>query len=459
MVEVQQKEAIRGSAPAFAEHEANPSLDPNHGAKGLQSDIEGRLRPGVNEPASSPSSDQEIPSRPSSRTVRRILKITAGLAIVAVFGWLPLKALWQISSVEAVINARIVTLRSPIDGGVTSKSGHSTALSVVNEGEVILRIVNARGDRIRLDDLRRQLSRLNNERPSLAAKLVAAQAAQQDLARQASQFREGRILQLEARIAEIQSAIEAATYRREEAAAAVERASSLIKSGSVSTVELARLAREQSIAQQTEIGARRRLDAAKVEVTAAKSGTYLGDSYNDRPSSVQREEEMRQRAQDLTADLMHADAEIDWLSHEIESEQLHYISRSEADIVAPVSGRIWEMMTSSGEDVRAGQALLKLLDCSGAVVTANVTEAVYNRLRLGEQANFEPNDGSPAIQGSIVNLTGASGAPANLAINPDVLNKEPYRVTVSMPGADATGKDCAVGRTGRVVFNKDTPNQ
>jgi multidrug resistance efflux pump len=351
-----------------------------------------------------------------------------------------------------------VTLRSPIDGGVTSKSGYSNGSNIVNEGNVILRVVNARGDRARLDDLRRQMSRLENERPSLAAKLVAAQAAQQDLARQASQFREGRILQLEARIAEIQSAIEAAAYRREEAAAAVERASSLIKSGSVSTVELARLTREQSVAQQTEIGARRRLDAANVEVTAAKNGTYLGDSYNDRPSSVQREEEMRQRAGDLTADLVHADAEIAWLSHEIVSEQLHYISRSEVDIIAPVSGRIWEMMTSPGEDVRAGQALLKLLDCSGAVVTANVTEHVYNRLRLGEQASFEPNDGSAEIQGSIVNLTGASGAPANLAINPDALNKEPYRVTVSMPGIDAMGKDCAVGRTGRVVFNRETSN-
>jgi multidrug resistance efflux pump len=239
----------------------------------------------------------------------------------------------------------------------------------------------------------------------------------------------------------------------------VERAASLIKTGSVSTVELARLTREQSIAQRTETGAQRRLDAAKVELTAAKNGTYLGDSYNDRPSSVQREEEMRQRGEDLKADLMHADAEIDWLSHEITSEQLHYISRSETDIKAPVTGRIWEMMTSPGEDVRAGQALLKLLDCSGLVVTANVTENVYNRLGLGEQARFEPNDGSTAIQGSIVNLTGASGAPANLAINPDTLNKEPYRVTVSMPGIDETGKDCAVGRTGRVVFNKDASNK
>ncbi|MDI2111533.1 HlyD family secretion protein, partial [Bradyrhizobium sp. Mp64] len=64
-------------------------------------------------------------------------------------------------------------------------------------------------------------------------------------------------------------------------------------------------------------------------------------------------------------------------------------------------------------------------------------------------------DGSAALQGEIVNLTGASGAPANLAINPDALNKEPYRVTVSMPALDTTGKDCAVGRTGRVVFNAD----
>ena len=93
--------------------------------------------------------------------------------------------------------------------------------------------------------------------------------------------------------------------------------------------------------------------------------------------------------------------------------------------------------------------------CSGAVVTANVTERVYNGLQLGEQASFEPNDGSAAIKGSIVNLTGASGAPANLAINPDTLNKEPYRVTVSMPYLDATGKGCVIGRTGRVVFNHD----
>jgi multidrug resistance efflux pump len=316
------------------------------------------------------------------------LKIAIGLLIVAVFGWIPLLAIWQASSIEAVVNARLVTLRSPIDGQVTTKSSLPAPVSMIAEGDTILRVVNSRGERTRLDDLRRQLSRLEAERPSLSAKLATAKAAQENFARQASQFREGRILQLEARIAEIQSSIEAAVARREEATAAVERATSLAKSGTVSTVELARLTRDRSSAQQTETGARHRLDAAKVELTAARQDTYLGDSYNDRPSSVQREDEMRQRVADLTADLAHSDAEVNWLNGEIASEQLHYISRSEANIKAPVAGRIWEMMTSPGEDVRAGQPLLKVLDCSGAVVTANVTEGVYNRLQLGELTSF-----------------------------------------------------------------------
>jgi multidrug resistance efflux pump len=348
------------------------------------------------------------------------LKIAVGLAVIAVFGWLPLRAMWQNSSVEAVLNSRLVTLRAPIGGRVVAASDIIKDRAELDAGTLLLRVVNSRGDRTRLDDLRRQKSRLENERPSLAIKLASAQAAQQDLARQAALFKDGRILQLEARIAEIQTSIEAGVARREEASAAVERASSLAKSGNVSAVELSRLTRELSVAQQTELGARKRLDAARVELTAARTGSFLGDSYNDRPSSVQREEEMRQRAHDLDADLLHTDTEIAWLANEIIVEEVRFGDLSVAEIKTPVAGRIWEMMTSPGEDVQAGQPLLKVLDCRGAVVTANVTESVYNRLQLGDHATFEPNDGAGPISGTVVNLTGAAGAPANLAINPDV---------------------------------------
>lgn len=430
--------------PAEQEHagtseRGEASLD----ALGLRRTLEERLT--EEKPA-------EAPPPPPNRTLKRIFKAVAGVAIVAVFGWLPLQALWQTSSVEAVVNSRLVTLRAPIDGQVVSATRLSTERNVVEEGTVILRIVNSRGDRARLDELRRQRAKLENERPALAAKLASAQAAQKDLARQAAQFRDGRIRQLEARIAESESTIEALVARHEEASAAVERAASLVRSGSVSTVELGRLTRERTFAHNTELAARKRLDATRIELEAAREGTYLGDSYNDRPSSVQREEEMRQRVDTLNADLAQIDAEIGGLSSEIGSEEYRYNNLAEAIVKLPVTGRIWEIMTAAGEDVRAGQPLARVLDCSSTVVTANVTERVYNRLQIGAPARFRPADGSAEVAGTIVNLTGSAGAAANLAISPDALSKEPYRVTVAISQQDAEAKDCKVGRTGRVIF-------
>jgi multidrug resistance efflux pump len=422
----------------------------------LPPELEGRLGPDETEiPSGNDAPAAKVAQSSRRRTLRRAMKAAAGIAIVAVFGWLPLKAFFQPSSVEAVVNSRLVTLRSPIDGKVSAGSNLSGDLGIIGEGTLILHVVNPRGDRVRLDDLRRQMSRSVNERPSLVSKIASARLAQKDLTRQAALFTEGRIRQLEARIAEIQTSIETAAARREEATAAVERASSLIRSGSVSSVELGRVTREQTVALQTETGARRRLDATQVELTAVREGTFLGDSYNDRPSSVQREEEMRQRAEGLTADMAQADAEIAWLAGEIASEQLQYISRSEAEIKVPVAGRIWEVMTAPGEDVRAGQPLIRLLDCEGAVVTANVTESVYNRLQVGSVAHFRPSDGGPELDGTVVNLTGSAGAAANLAINPDALSKEAYRATVSVPSLNQGSNDCAVGRTGRVIFSAD----
>src|SRR5260370_25449088 len=128
----------------------------------------------------------------------------------------------------------------------------------------------------------------------------------------------------------------------------------------------------------------------------------------------------------MTAENGEGDGGMGWLGGEIASEQFQYISRSEAEIKVPVAGRIWEVMTATGEEVGAGQPLIRLLDCTGAVVTANVTESVYNRLQLGSVAHFRPSDGGPELDGTVVNLTGSAGAAANLAINPDALSKEAY---------------------------------
>src|SRR5262249_49098214 len=100
-----------------------------------------------------------------------------------------------------------------------------------------------------------------------------------------------------------------------------------------------------------------------------------------------------------------------------------------------------------------GQELMRVLDCSGTVITASVGETAYNRLRIGDPARFHLRGEHTQYQGRIIGLTGVASAPANLAIQPSALAKEPYRVTIALPEL-AKEKQCDIGRTGGVTFDK-----
>jgi multidrug resistance efflux pump len=382
----------------------------------------------------------------------RLIKVGVGLALVVVFGWMPLQTLLVASSVEAIVNSRIVTIRSPIDGIVAAAPHDFKAWSGA-KGAPVLRVVDDKADRARLDDLRRQLGNLEDGRPSLARRLDLAQASLDDLTQQTQQFAAGRIRQLSARIEGLNHDMAAGAARFEEADAALIRADALIKSGAMSVAEAGRLRRDKIVAAENQASARQKLEEASVELDAANKGFFLGDSYNDRPDSAQRAQDMRLRVGDLAAALEVRDAEIKRLRVDVADEAARYQNRSDVEVALPVSGRVWEMLTAPGEHVSRGQDLIRLLDCSSAVVSANVSESVYNRLQVGSPVTFRPSSGGEDYAGTIVNLTGIAGAPANFAILPSTLLKEAYHVTVAVPGI-AEGDACGVGRTGRVIFEK-----
>jgi hypothetical protein len=93
-----------------------------------------------------------------------------------------------------------------------------------------------------------------------------------------------------------------------------------------------------------------------------------------------------------------------------------------------------------------------MVDCAQTVVTAAVSEAVYNQLVPGMEAMFTFREGGDPLPGRVAQLTGIASASANLAITPSDLRAESYRVVVDVPGL-AGGDGCALGRTGKVVFN------
>ena len=123
-------------------------------------------------------------------------------------------------------------------------------------------------------------------------------------------------------------------------------------------------------------------------MNSAKSGSFLGDSYNDRPRSSQRADELQQQVVELSAQLTEKQLMIRQLKKEIDVERDRLQVNSDAQVLAPSSSAVWELLTAPGEHVQRGQDLMRLLHCNAALVTAVVSETVYNRLQIGTSATF-----------------------------------------------------------------------
>lgn len=380
----------------------------------------------------------------------RVLKSMLGVLVVVAVGWMPVSTLLVTASTEAVINARLITLRAPIEGQIQSLSGVGVG-GELQPGAVLVNIENPRADRSRLDDLSRMTAEVESEIKGLTARKAYLEAAKGVLTAQTRAFQAGRIERIAARTSELKSEISAAEARRDEAAQALARAQALVDSGSISSVALDKLKRESIVAAQVHNALGHRLTGEQVELDALRDGIYVGDSYNDRPQSQQRADEIAARLSEVSAALSEREARLAVLRQDIGAERQRYEARAAAAVTAPVRGSVWEVMTAPGETVVSGQELMRVLDCAQAVVTATVGETAYNQLHVGAPATFRFKGESTDHEGRIVSLTGMATAPANFAIQPSALAKEPYRVTVALPGLN--NGPCRVGRTGRVTFS------
>jgi multidrug resistance efflux pump len=379
-------------------------------ARGAGLDVAGRLTAVRDAFARLRSPKRREPSERTARLWRalggrHLLKMPIGLAIVLAAGFLPVRAFLETTSTEALINAHLITLRAPIDGDIAAVPDLPPIGTQMQPGTLVLRILNWGADRTRLDGLRRLIDRLEGERNALISRRDGLKALHAELLEEAPLFKSGRAGRLQERMAEKngKGADPAATGEK---AHAVERS------------------------QASKRGASR-IASGKARRNAAA---------------------VAQRLSEVTSAIDEHEARLASLRSDL-GEEIKRLSRlASAELIAPVRSTIWENPTAPGQSVVRGQDLVRLLDCSELVVTAAVGESAYNRLRIGDPARFRFHGESADHDGRIFGLSGVATAPANLAIQPATRAREPFRVTVALPGL--TVDPCAVGRTGRVTFAK-----
>jgi multidrug resistance efflux pump len=385
-----------------------------------------------------------------SLLTQRFSKTVLGLGIVAVLGAVPVQKLLPSSGVEAVVNARVVTLSAQIDGVVQAGPSLLEVGTSFGRGDVLLNITNERADRSHADDLAREIQRLTDERPGIVERLADARMRLVDLTEQMRIFTEARTLQLEARQDELRAELAAAQARNEEANTTLERFATLAGKGWTSRAQLNQAQRDGSIAEKSQAAAQKRLEAVGVELAAAQRGVFVGVGSGDRPRYMQRTDQLEQQISNLAGTLAERDQRLVRLNEQLAAERSRYRLVAAADMAAPAKGRIWETPVSPGQQVHRGQEVLRVLYCDRPLITALVSEPVYNQLQVGSAARFLPRGDQQELVGRVIRLSRVS--PSNLAIQPSAAPRESYHVAVSVPKL-ADGEGCLVGRTGRLRFD------
>lgn len=384
----------------------------------------------------------------------RWVRLGLGLIVVALGLYVILGEQFSGTSADAVINAQVLTLRAPIDGQL-ALAVHPLGARV-DEDEYLASIKDPRPDDTRLLDLERTAGRLAIEVEAMKRRSEALQATRAEYQKQATAYRDGRVSQIEARLGEANSALEAAQARLSEAEARFHRSSELGQRGFQSKAELDRSRSAFQVATKDVAASRDRIRYLTIELDAARQGTFLGDSYNDIPYSQQRIQEIGLQLAELDADIQEATQRLTSLHRQVDNERLRVNRFTNARIAAPVRGILWEVMAANGEYVRKAQDVLRMVDCTSTIVSASVRESLYNRLKVGDTAQFLLSGNDRLFHGTVARLAGAGAESIyrSLAIGPSKEHLKRFDVTLIFPELDADPRlSCAVGRTGRVTFS------
>lgn len=334
------------------------------------------------------------------------------------------------ASADAVINARVATVRAQIAGDVSLQP--RLLGSTVSQGEALGSIRDSLVDAVRLEDLQRERATASAELARSQAEIQALEASLRDLSARQDDYQAERVAQLEAEL-------EIARLEAELAGPAV--ADDADAPQTVSSIQGA-------IAQQ-------RIRIAEIALEAARAGRYLGDGFNDAPFSEQQIVLRELRLAELNAAANQQASILEALDARVDSERLRVNRLDSRQITSPVNGRLWELLSEDGEIVQRGQDLLRIVNCDATLVTLSVTESVYNRLSIGNAARFRMREDGRIFDGTIIRLAGAGAATIyrNLAITPSQRHLERFDVTLLVPALRQDPQlACAIGRTGRVFF-------
>jgi len=387
--------------------------------------------------------------------IARGLKLFTGVGAAGFGIWAMAGSFASSDGAPAVVSGQTAIVRASQDGYISLDALRRG--SVVHSGAAIgTLLLSPTGDNNSSKYM--TLVQTRGRVDAIEAEIATLQAQIRDLQARTEKNRVARIDELNSKLAQANAAIGAAQAKESAANAILGRQQKLYSIGYTVKASVEAAKSTADAAQLDRTAAEKQIATLQVQLSAARDGTFLQDAYNDAAYSQQRADQLRLRVADLEAESHQQNHLLKLL--EGDARQTNASDRSaEANlsvpVLSPASGIVWSV-TNSGQYVRAGDEIARVVDCSQLSANATVSAREYAAVRDGDRAVFRQEDQEQPWKGTVAwagvpesNETPAS-IPATLAPGP---NNSQYRIIVTLDDA-SNATNCPAGKFGRVIFER-----
>ena len=394
---------------------------------------------------------------------KQTMRIVAGLACL--FGAVVIIAphLTNYVSRAAVVNAPILSVKSPFDGSLLSDA--LTPATPVLPSTAIVKLRASRTSRTELARLEARMNTLTREEETLARQIATLSALDAQLLDRVEEMKKHAELMLRAQLGGLNGERAAAQERQSRLERDGERLERLAANGSAPHTQATRATSLAAEAQGEVIRLTAAVQETRREIASIANGILPGLGTEDGSYAQQRRDEIAIRLADLHSRKDRMSAQHAGLAEEAEALREEVDRLDLFAPVLPTGTVVWSATPAKGSVVAAGDEVLQLLDCSRRFVEVFMHESAFEAISPGDTARVRLHGSNESFDATVEALRGAGSQRAigQLAAEPESVSEGSLSVLLRLAPADVAKKGvaesfCDVGRTAEVHFDRGLGN-
>ena len=391
-------------------------------------------------------------------SVGHLARITLGVVILLIIGFVYLPHLFYTYSITAIVSAPVISITSPIEGVL--KDAPPVMGTELAMGDVIGVVENPRFDRKGLDDMLTEMKGVQEKILAMNEEKDKLEGLKIELVKSFDAYRGSLEERLELDIQRAQERLKELHDTTYESKAEYLRKSKLYKKGVVAGNQADTAFFNAERATESARQARLEIERLQAQLKSLQAGIFINtDGRTDVPYQQQRIDDIKMRQHDLASKILEFSIRETSLKISVELEEARVKKMSEATIKAPFSSVAWRVFTAKGNHIDTTRPLLEVVDCSKVFVDTSVHERYFNKIKVGDPVTIRLVGDSRTLKGKVQSIRGGSlseSSTAFLAGATQILRPHEIQVMIAIPETEikaAKGDFCYMGRTGEVVFD------